>query len=127
MAERSSELRRTPNGRLEVVVEFRGGSVTVLYLRGDVDTEGAALLKSLFEEQHKRGVNAVVLNTSSVEKICSAGLSVLIANNSLSLLGGPKLLLAKLSENLRWALEQLGTLDAFSVFEDVASAIDSIT
>ena len=126
MPERSSELRRTPNGKMEVVVEFRGDAVTVLYLRGDVDMEGAALLKSLFEEQRERSVNAVVLNASGVGKICSAGLSILIANNSLSLLGGPKLLIAKLSESLRWALEQLGTLDAFSVFEDVDSAIDSI-
>ena len=127
MPERSSELRRTPNGKMEVVVEFRGDSVTVLYLRGDVDMEGAALLKSLLEEQRERSVNAVVLNASGVEKICSAGLSILIANNSLSLLGGPKLLIARLSKSLRWALEQLGTLDAFSIFEDVDSAIDSIT
>lgn len=125
MKEYSSELRRTPNGRLEVLIEWRKNLV-ILHLRGDVDKEGAMLLETLFKESQNRRAEKVILNTSRVESICSTGLSVLLTNNSLSLLRGPKLLIARLSDSLHWALEQLGVLSAFRIFDDIDSAVDSI-
>ncbi|MCX7703205.1 MAG: STAS domain-containing protein [Planctomycetota bacterium] len=122
------DIRRTKNGRLEILISFHEvpKPVVALMLRGEVDDEGAQLLKTVLDEARSKEIGFIILNTASLTKINSSGISALLASKSLSLTGGPQIVLVSLSKALRFPLEQLGAIPLFQIFDDMPSALEFI-
>jgi|GEM_PF-3514558 len=124
----AEDIRKTPNGKLEVRISVRDQPKTtaVLVLRGEIDNEGAELLKTVLDEFRKKRLKYIVISASELKKVSSAGISVLLAHKSLSLVGGPKISLVATPDCLRFPLEQLGAISLFPMFDDIGSALQSL-
>lgn len=119
---------RTEGGDLEIMVDIRHEwpGVAVLRLRGKILPRAVPALQELFKKLESSGHERLAIVLRDVERICSAGLALLVGYCTRKGLEQDEasIVLVDPSHQIEFTLEELGVISLFSVFKDENKAID---
>jgi len=103
------------------------GDVVVLDLKGEIDLYNTPELKQAIDEHISKGKRKIIINMSDVSYIDSSGIGALVsAASNLKKYGG-ELKLVGLYGSVRKVFELTKLTSFFSIYRDVAEALDSFT
>ena len=119
---------RTPGGDLEINVDMRDEwpGIAVLRLRGSILPHAVPSLQGLFRDLEEAGHEQLALVLRHVERICSAGLALLVGYCTRKGLEQDEasIVLIDPSHHIEFTLKELGVISLFPVFKEEVEAID---
>lgn len=108
---------------LEVTVDRRPGSLTVVEVVGDVDLQTAAGLLDVLQRELDRGVRVLVLDLDGVGFLAACGITTLLDADRAAQRSGADLRLVGGCRLVRRPLELLGITAEMPLHRDVVSAL----
>ncbi len=103
------------------------GDVVILDLKGEIDLYNTPELRQVIEEQISKGKRKIIINMSDVSYIDSSGIGALVsAASNLKKYNG-ELKLVGLYGSVRKVFELTKLTNFFSIYRDVAEALDSFS
>lgn len=108
-----------------MLVEKRG-DVTILAPRHRVDTNNSPEVEKVIQENIGTGDGKLVIDFAQVDYISSAGLRVLLKTAKQIKLGGGKLALCSLNEQIREVLDISGFLDILDCHENLDRCVEAM-
>ncbi len=107
------------------VVEHEIGGVTVIVLKGRMDSNTSGGLESVLFERAK-SCGAMVVDLKHVQYVSSAGLRVLLKTAKISRAAENRMALAALSPQVHEVFEISGFIAIFEIFDDADKAVSAI-
>ncbi len=107
------------------ITEERHGAVTVVKPNGPLVGEDAEKLRARLEEAIRRSLGRLVLDSTAIAFVDSAGLEALYDVSDLLAASGQSLRLVGVNETVREVFDLTDTASRFECFGDVQSAVRS--
>jgi anti-anti-sigma factor len=104
------------------IAERRANGATVIEARGELDIDGAPMLRAALAELVDRGVYRIVLDASGLKFCDSIGLSVLLTTHRVCMAGGGFLRIAAPADFLLTLLKIVGVAEHVAVYRSVDAA-----
>lgn len=108
-----------------MLVEKRDGAV-ILAPRHRVDTNNSPEVEKVIQENIGGGDGKMVIDFGQVDYISSAGLRVLLKTAKQMKIGGGKLGLCNLNDQIKEVLEISGFMEILDCFDDVDSCLAAL-
>ena len=107
------------------ITENRSGEVTILGIKGRLDTTNYSVLEKKLMSLIDEGQIKILIDLSGMDYVSSSGLRILLMALKRITVAKGKFAMCNLQENIKEIFEISGFTNIFDIYPDEATAIDS--